>query len=76
MQHLIDDFIWDCLHAEWGDRSQIATVSLAAVYNPVGVTIGAVIGHMLCTGQLLLGVSYWQCVSRNGLLQWRVGCYF
>jgi len=41
--------------AEWGDRSQIATISLASVNDPIGVTIGSFIGHALCTGLAVIG---------------------
>ncbi|KAI7738809.1 hypothetical protein M8C21_006256 [Ambrosia artemisiifolia] len=33
---------------EWGDRSQLATVGLAAAENPMGVVIGGIIGQALC----------------------------
>jgi putative Ca2+/H+ antiporter (TMEM165/GDT1 family) len=41
--------------AEWGDRSQIATIAMAAAQDPVGICLGAVIGHSLCTGLAVLG---------------------
>merc|ERR1711871_1698805 len=41
--------------AEWGDRSQIAPIALAAVKDPYGVTVGGVLGHSLCTAMAVIG---------------------
>jgi putative Ca2+/H+ antiporter (TMEM165/GDT1 family) len=41
--------------AEWGDRSQIATISLASVNDPFGVTVGSFLGHAACTGLAVIG---------------------
>ncbi|KAI0112843.1 UPF0016-domain-containing protein [Daldinia grandis] len=40
---------------EWGDRSQIATIAMAAGQDYWWVTLGAVLGHACCTGVAVLG---------------------
>jgi len=41
--------------AEWGDRSQIATIALAAARESLGVTLGGVVGHCCCTALAVMG---------------------
>lgn len=41
--------------AEWGDRSQIATIAMAAGQDYWWVTAGAVCGHAACTGVAVIG---------------------
>ncbi|HEY9823917.1 MAG TPA: TMEM165/GDT1 family protein [Stenomitos sp.] len=53
---LLESFILTFL-AEWGDRTQIATVTLAAANNVVGVTLGAILGHTICALVAVLGGS-------------------
>ncbi|CAG0887349.1 unnamed protein product [Cyprideis torosa] len=44
-----------CFLAEWGDRSQFATIILAARQDKYGVTIGATTGHAVCTLIAVIG---------------------
>lgn len=41
--------------AEWGDRSQITTIVLAASENLWGVILGGCLGHAICTGLAVIG---------------------
>ena len=41
--------------AEWGDRSQLATIVLAAREEIKGVVVAGVLGHALCTGLAVMG---------------------
>ncbi|WCJ38840.1 GDT1-like protein 3 [Euphorbia peplus] len=52
----LESFILTFL-AEWGDRSQIATIALATHKNAIGVAIGACIGHTICTSVAVVGGS-------------------
>lgn len=40
---------------EWGDRSQIATIAMAAGQDYWWVTLGAMCGHAVCTGVAVVG---------------------
>ncbi|XP_022015489.1 GDT1-like protein 5 [Helianthus annuus] len=40
---------------EWGDKSQLATIGLAAAENPMGVVIGGIIGQALCQTAAVFG---------------------
>eukprot|EP00471_Norrisiella_sphaerica_P001877 CAMPEP_0184478340 /NCGR_PEP_ID=MMETSP0113_2-20130426/401_1 /TAXON_ID=91329 /ORGANISM="Norrisiella sphaerica, Strain BC52" /LENGTH=340 /DNA_ID=CAMNT_0026856099 /DNA_START=97 /DNA_END=1116 /DNA_ORIENTATION=+ len=63
--------------AEWGDRSQIATIALASSKDPFGVTIGGTLGHAMCTGLAVVGgrllatkISEQQVAFFGGILFW------
>lgn len=36
--------------AEWGDRSQLATIVMAGINDVAGVCLGGILGHFICTG--------------------------
>ncbi|MEM9808325.1 MAG: TMEM165/GDT1 family protein [Cyanobacteria bacterium P01_D01_bin.56] len=46
--------------AEWGDRTQIATIALAAANPPIGVVTGAVLGHAICAA-IATNCGRWLC---------------
>lgn len=52
---LVAQTFWLTFIAEWGDRTQIATIGLAASKNSLGVTIGAILGHAICAVIAVIG---------------------
>ena len=56
---------------EWGDRSQIATIAMAAGQDYWWVTGGAVSGHAVCTGVAVIGGR-----AIAGRVSLRVGMFF
>ena len=55
---------------EWGDRSQIATIAMAAGQDYWWVTGGAISGHAVCTGVAVIGGR-----AIAGKVSLRVGTY-
>ena len=51
--------LWQCMGlifcAEWGDKSQLGTVTLVAQCNAYGVVLGAFIGVVVCAAIAVLG---------------------
>lgn len=62
--------------AEWGDRSQIATIALASDKDPLGVVLGAVFGHSICTGVACVGGKYLAAKITERTVMLTGGCLF
>lgn len=43
--------------AEWGDRSQLATIVLASINDVAGITVGGILGHCICTSIAVIAGS-------------------
>merc|ERR1719228_3127602 len=61
--------------AEWGDRSQLATIVLAGINDVGGVCVGGVLGHFICTGLAVIcgALIAKKNLSQNGDTYWCSG---
>jgi putative Ca2+/H+ antiporter (TMEM165/GDT1 family) len=62
--------------AEWGDKSFLATIALAAASSPLGVTGGAVAGHGAATALAVAGGSVLTKYVSPSVLQYIGGGLF
>ncbi|PNH11492.1 GDT1-like protein 1, chloroplastic, partial [Tetrabaena socialis] len=62
--------------AEWGDKSFLATIALAAASSPLGVTAGAVAGHGVATGLAVAGGGLLSRYFSESFLQYVGGSLF
>lgn len=62
--------------AEWGDKSFLATIALAAASDPVGVIGGAVTGHGVASGIAVLGGSFLSKYMSEKTVQYVGGTLF
>ncbi|GLC71729.1 hypothetical protein PLESTF_001159900 [Pleodorina starrii] len=62
--------------AEWGDKSFLATIALAAASSPLGVTAGAVAGHGVATGLAVAGGGFLSRYFSERVLQYVGGSLF
>lgn len=62
--------------AEWGDRTQIATMALAMQSNPVGVTVGGILGHTFCSLIAVVGGRWAAGRISERVITWFGGLLF
>lgn len=62
--------------AEWGDKSFLATIALAAASSPLGVTAGAVAGHGVATSLAVAGGGFLSRYFSETFLQYVGGSLF
>jgi Ca2+/H+ antiporter, TMEM165/GDT1 family len=62
--------------AEWGDRTQLATIALALHHNAIGVIVGGIAGHTICALIAVLGGRWAAGRISERLVTWIGGLLF